>query len=182
MKKLPVLLLTVVLLGVAGCGAPDVPVETESSKAEAPVETESSEAEAPNEAESSEAVASAQPTAEPTPQPELAASLEDIVGTWEGIKGGGGSIQIEGEGAWVRFCCSGLRRTAEIRFEGTRFFIIETASEVGTGEICVPTGIYEIQLLADGNLKFVAIEDECEQRRNALQGAEGINVEWKPVP
>lgn len=157
MKKLLIPLLTVVLLGLAACGRSDALIE----QAEAPAQPVQDEA--------------------PVAEPVLVTSLEDIVGTWEGIKGGGGSIQIEGDGDWTRICCAGLRRIAEVRFEGKRFFITETASEVGMGEICVPTGIYEIQLLEDGNLKFVAIEDECEKRRNALQGAAGINVEWRPV-
>jgi hypothetical protein len=165
MKKLLIPLLTVVLLGVAGCGAADAPAETESSVSVA--------------------------SAEPAPQPELATSLEDVVGTWEGTIGGGGYIRIEEDGAfskWQRCCLDPddledePNVTAEVRFEGTRFFITETASDIGTGEICDNPGIYEVQLLADGHLKFVAIEDECERRANPLQGAEGISVEWKPFP
>ncbi len=122
-----------------------------------------------------------------SPGPEVAASLEDVVGTWQGIQGGGGFMQIEADGDWsvavdLDDLEDGPRITSEVRFEGTQFFITDIANDFGVGEICANTGIYEVQLLADGNLKFVAIEDECEVRSNALQGAEGIDVEWKPVP
>ena len=124
---------------------------------------------------------------EATAEPELAASLEDIVGTWDGIKGGGGFIQIEGDGAWLHAGdLDGLEDrqgvTGEIRFGEMQFIITETAVDFGAGEICVDSGIYEVQLLESGNLKFVVIDDECERRANALQGAEGIDVEYKPVP
>jgi len=43
-------------------------------------------------------------------------------------------------------------------------------------------GIYEVQLLENGNLKFTEIEDdECQTRAGALQGRT-IAAEWEPVP
>jgi len=72
----------------------------------------------------------------------------------------------------------------ECAFEGTRLSVSETAwqfrteqpqdwSCTGAGE---PSGVYEIQLLANGNLKFAKAQDNCEMRREIL-----TLVEWDPV-
>ena len=43
-------------------------------------------------------------------------------------------------------------------------------------------GVYEVQLLENGNLKFTEIEDdECQTRAGALQG-QTIAAESEPVP
>jgi hypothetical protein len=44
-----------------------------------------------------------------------------------------------------------------------------------------PIGIYEVELLENGNLKFTVIEDECPGRVNYLEGAL-IETEFEPVP
>jgi hypothetical protein len=73
----------------------------------------------------------------------------------------------------------------ECAFEGTRLSVSETAfhfrSEEATDTSCTgrsgaPSGVYEIQLLANGNLKFVNAQDNCEWRREILALAE-----WEPV-
>jgi hypothetical protein len=71
-------------------------------------------------------------------------------------------------------------------FEGTRLSVTETAFEAGKREglpdySCAaaegaPSGVYEIQLLANGILKFVDAQDNCQWRREILTLAE-----WKPV-
>ena len=60
----------------------------------------------------------------------------------------------------------------ETRFEGTKIFMTETEG------ICDdnPEVIYEIHLLENGNLEFVAIEDLCTHRSPEFQ------AEWEPVP
>ena len=42
-------------------------------------------------------------------------------------------------------------------------------------------GIYEVELLENGNLKFTVIEDECATRAAYLEGAL-IEAEWEPIP
>lgn len=45
-----------------------------------------------------------------------------------------------------------------------------------TGATGAPTGVYEVQLPANGNLKFVSAQDGCQNRREILSLAE-----WEPV-
>jgi hypothetical protein len=163
MKKQALITLVFAAVLIAACGGTDVPVEIESS-------------------------ASVEQPADAAPQPELAISLEDIVGRWQGIKGGGGFVQIEGNGAWtIAYELDELDNpetvwgVSEVQFEESQLFITESVYEFGIGEICDNTGIYQVYLLAGGNLRFVVIEDECVHRVGTLQGEAGINVEWKPV-
>jgi len=72
---------------------------------------------------------------------------------------------------------SGLVFTGEFWFEGTQFF---TQDSVGC-DVGNPIGIYEVELLENGNLKFTVIEDECATRANGMQGATVAAV-WEPVP
>ncbi len=71
----------------------------------------------------------------------------------------------------------------ECAFEGTRVSITETSFNIDYAAawscvyLGVPTGVYEVQLLANGNLKFLNVEgDRCQYRREVLTLAE-----WKPV-
>ncbi len=75
----------------------------------------------------------------------------------------------------------------EFTFEGTQFSVSETAYR-GYGELSerdlsctsgfgAPDAVYEIQQLANGNLKFVDAQDGCLWRRQLLADAE-----WEPVP
>jgi len=64
----------------------------------------------------------------------------------------------------------------------TGFSAFETEVELGgdvscTGYSRAPDAIYEIQLLGNGNLKFVSAQDGCQWRREVLAFAE-----WEPVP
>jgi hypothetical protein len=71
-------------------------------------------------------------------------------------------------------------------FDGTRLSITETAFAGGERDklpdySCAaaegaPSGVYEMQLLANGNLKFVNAQDKCQWRREILTLAE-----WTPV-
>ena len=60
----------------------------------------------------------------------------------------------------------------ETRFEGTTVFLHEIKGRCDDD----PDSTYEIHLLENGNLKFVAIEDPCAGR------ASFFPVEWAPVP
>ncbi len=64
----------------------------------------------------------------------------------------------------------------ETRFEGTKIFVTalkESAFSCGV----FPEAIYEIHLLENGNLQFVAIEDKCLHRSKDVP-----ETEWAPVP
>ena len=75
----------------------------------------------------------------------------------------------------------------EFTFEGAEFSVSETAyrgfgEDYGRDMSCTtgygaPDAVYEIQQLANGNLKFVNAQDECVWRRQLLADAE-----WEPVP
>ncbi len=62
--------------------------------------------------------------------------------------------------------------TYETRFEGTKIFVTETSGYCDVN----PEAIYEIHLLENGNLEFVAIEDPCAHRSGDFE------AEWAPVP
>ena len=110
--------------------------------------------------------------------PKLASSAEDIVGTWKSSTSSQ-EVQFNEDGTTRYQFSSGTIGNAEFRFEGTRFF------DIASGHTCVQlgadTGIYEVELLENGNLKFTVIEDECPVRLNFYVGAL-IEREFEPVP
>ena len=108
--------------------------------------------------------------------PKLASSAEDIVGTWRSTVSSAEG-QFNADGTFRTQTSDGNIDTGKFWFEGTRYF--EQASvycDVGN-----PIGIYEVELLENGNLKFTVIEDECATRVNYIVGRL-IEVEWEPVP
>ncbi len=60
----------------------------------------------------------------------------------------------------------------ETRFEGTKIFLHQIKGLC----VAVPDAIYEIHLLENGNLKFVAIDDTCSLRSGVL------SAEFASVP
>ena len=131
----------------------------------------------------------------------LATSVDDVVGVWHSTWRFGMINFIE---VYIQFKRDGTFSLAfgdrvedqpdgegEFSFEGTRFYwkdiVASTKSDhwwvkgkAGrTWSECLvsnPIGIYEIQLLANGNLKLAEIEDECGVRCILLN-----NTEWEPV-
>ena len=61
----------------------------------------------------------------------------------------------------------------ENRFEGTKMFLKQIKGRCDDD----PDAIYEILLLENGNLQFVAIEDTCATRSSFFT----LNAEWEPV-
>ena len=118
------------------------------------------------------------PTATPTPV--LATSAKDIVGTWVGV-GADGLYQRFNEDGTCQTATSLERLTTEpdvectFQFEGTRLSLTEVKA-TGLPECPAKTGIYEVRLLANGNIKFVKIKDACGPR------ARSTAMEHKPVP
>ena len=110
-------------------------------------------------------------------------SFEDIAGTTY-LRGPGHSaiyVQFTEDGTWHasenRDLVEALSGSHiyETRFEGTKIFVTalkETAYSCDDD----PDAIYEIHLLENGNLEFVAIEDPCAHR------SEDFEAEWAPVP
>ena len=114
------------------------------------------------------------------PGPKLASSAQDIAGAWHS-NFAPTEIQFNEDGT-LRLRGSGVDIAAEFRFEGTRLFW----KAVDPASACVlegaEVGVYEVELLENGNLKFTAIEDECSVRPTVLEGPPTVEVEWEPVP
>jgi len=73
--------------------------------------------------------------------------------------------------------------TDKFWFEGGQLFIETTSTSSDLCEANI-VGNYEVHLLENGNLQFVAIEDECAIRATFLAGRpdDGIIREYEPVP
>ena len=120
------------------------------------------------------------PTPVPTPTPVLATRAEQIIGTWFGTAA---------DGMYQRFSLDGTNQTARsldslnsspdaectFRFEGTQFILTEVKSP-GLPPCGAKTGTYQVQLLPNGNIKFVKVQDSCAPR------ARTTAQEHKPVP
>ena len=110
--------------------------------------------------------------------PKLASSAEDIAGTWQSsltdLR-----FHFDEDGTYVRERVGDHSHTGlELRFEGTRLIWKDDEECTSLG---AETGIYEVELLENGNLKFTVIEDECLQWVNNIAGRL-VEVEWEPVP
>ncbi len=106
----------------------------------------------------------------------MADSAEDIAGTWHSTIAPM-ELQINEDGTVLGRNARGGIFPFEFWFEGTQFFIQATVScDVGN-----PIGIYEVELLENGNLKWTVIEDECLTRVTTFAGRI-IGVEWEPAP
>ena len=117
------------------------------------------------------------PTATPapteTPEPRMATGSEDIVGIWFNLVVPLYS-QFNPDGTSQQaFTLDNLQDQpdviAEFSFEGTQLLIREL--EYSSVFQCEnPVGIYEVQLLENGNLRFTIMEDDCPLRRDGLRG------------
>ena len=112
-------------------------------------------------------------------EPGPVTSLEDIAGTYQ-RQGPGPKIYLQffEDGTWRASSNRDLVEDSpmeimEARFEGTKVFVTETKGRCDEDDA---DAIYEIQLLENGNLKLVAIEDACADRSGVYQ------AEWAPVP
>lgn len=122
------------------------------------------------------------PEPTPTPQPDLATSIMDIVGVWEHpLPGASVFREIKEDGTMI--LASGVVEnlseqpysTGESWFDGNRFMV--KINEAVISKECIDVvGIYEVQMLADGSLHFVVIEDECEIRARA-----NLAGDWVPA-
>ncbi len=100
-------------------------------------------------------------------EPALATKLKDVVGTWRTVVSPlprehflqftqGRTYKIA---HYVKDLETAPEHAGEFWFKGSHLFIKRTAS---VGRECIDqTGTYEVQLLANDNLKFKEIRDEC---------------------
>jgi hypothetical protein len=97
------------------------------------------------------------------PKPGLVTEAEEIVGLWSA---GGAYIKFTEDGQQVTAWTRDMKRPTAIGeywLEGGQFF--EKELEVHNAPSCGEmVGIYELQLLDNGNLLFTIVEDECESR------------------
>jgi len=111
------------------------------------------------------------PTAAPTATPVLATSASQFIGTWHGIKA---------DGMYERFTADGILQTAgtleglanpdaecTYRFEGTRLTIKELKA-TGLPPCGTKEGVYEVELLASGAIRFRRISDACVPRGRTM--------------
>ncbi len=120
----------------------------------------------------------APPTTTPTQAFTLATSIKDVIGTWHN----------QGAGVYLRFYEDGTLNNAdsaaklddqpyarsEIQFKGTQMSLKETAVD-GVPSCGDALGLYEVQLLPNGKIQIVAIEDQCPPR------ATDTALEFEPV-
>lgn len=104
-----------------------------------------------------------------TPQPGPVTHAKDIVGIWEGGGNIGQYFVQYNEDGTVRFATTPgnladrPRAIGEFWFEDGRYY--ETAIEVHNLPPCGNApGVYEVELLENGNIVFTEVEDECRPR------------------
>lgn len=127
-------------------------------------------------------------------EPEKADSVDDIVGTWRRVRVGSDSAATDickysDDGTYIcNFSLEEINQNegwkGNFWFEGTQYFDQTTDAPGGSPSLCAEVGIYEIQLLDNGSLKYVLVEDECRDRISSAAGRgveEGL-IEWEPVP
>ena len=105
-------------------------------------------------------------------EPALATNLKDVVGIWRTVVTPAPRehfLQFKEDGTYgIAHAPEELEldrvpgHVGEFWFEGTQLFIKRTEYTECIGVI----GIYEIELLTNGNLRFVEVEDVCDARNH----------------
>jgi len=109
--------------------------------------------------------------------PKLASSAEDIAGTWQSTITSA-EFRINEDGTYHSQREAGDTADFEFCFEGTRITIrVDSCQNLGEPIV----GIFEVELLENGNLKFIAIEADDLGALNFFAGRL-VEVEWEPVP
>ena len=118
-------------------------------------------------------------------EPGPVSSFEDIAGTYQRL-GPGNKIflQFFEDGPFHASANRDLVEESpseimETRFEGTKAYVKNSKGRC-VDEDAIAGAIYEIDLLENGSLQFVLIEDTCAFRSGMLVGAGAIT--WTPVP
>ena len=108
----------------------------------------------------------------------------DIVGVWEHPLHGSSVFREIREDVTMTSAAGVIENLGEQPytedeswFEGNRFMVEIIETVVPSLSACVgEVGIYEVQLLADGSLRFAVIEDECEE-----SGLTTLDGDWMPA-
>jgi hypothetical protein len=115
-------------------------------------------------------------------EPELATSVEDVSGTWTPADPGeSGYFTIHSDGSLSCGPTLSVAREfsvcdASVWFEGTEMHLVDQ-NDCNAAE-----GVYEIQLLENGNIKHLLVEDdEACSRIDFLAGEDREGVEMEPV-
>lgn len=125
--------------------------------------------------------------------PTLASKIEDLVGVWHRTE-----LWYRAAEVYIEFKEDGTYHIAsapeeleshplnegEVWFEGAQLYW-KDVDAVGGWRVCLgrdrEIGIYEVQLVANGNLKFVNVEDKCGGRVGVLVEWFKKPTEWEPV-
>ena len=121
------------------------------------------------------------------PEPGPITSAEAIVRAWQRTSGVTLYIAFDEDGT---FNVSGFldavidgrgHHTNKYWFEGTQLIM---EGSYHCADESQQIGMYEVDLLENGNLKFLTIEEDCAGRESELAGRidEGITREYEPVP
>ena len=183
-QKLPQQMIgvTLVTLLLAGCSVPPAaPVVEAPAATSTPVPSVATPTPEPP-----TATPTPEPTATPTPEPPtatpapaftLAASAEEIVGTWQQL--GVYYIRFNEDGTFHQ--ADALDKLdnqpyaiCKFRFEGTQMSI-EQISVSGVPTCGSRIGVYQVRLLEGGKIEIVVIKDKCSAR------AGDISREYEPV-
>jgi hypothetical protein len=181
-----ILRMTLVLLLLVGCGAPAVtavpptitphpptttPVPKPPTATLTPASPTLTSTPIPPTATSTEP-----PTVPPTQAFKLATTAEEVIGTWFA---GNYYIRFNKDGTFRQAHAldkleSQPYAISSYQFEGTKMVITEV-SVSGVPTCGKKIGSYEVQLLESGNIRIVAIKDQCAPRAGELAG------EYKPA-
>jgi hypothetical protein len=179
MKNTIGVLVSIVLLMLSSCGEPaatTVPTATLKPPATAPPTT------AP------EPAASAAPNAADELVVSTITSAEELAGVWHkttrSFMGGEIYRQFTKDGIYrmgnsPQEIEEGPRVEGEFRFEGDHYVMQDVTALPGY-DMCIQAGqvgTYTVELLDNGHIRFVAVEDECSERARMLGAGE-----MEPVP
>ena len=175
MKNTVGVLVCIAALLLAGCAQPAaMPAPTETPRPTATA--------APTAAP--EPTAAARPTATPGPVVVgTVTSAEELAGVWHRTTRTGMGMDVYRqytEDGIYRMGTSPEELEAQPRVEGKFWFegvkiVVQDTSGIPGFDICVEgekTGKYEVELLENGHIRFVAIEDECRDRIRMLGSGE----------
>lgn len=129
-----------------------------------------------------------------SPSPVTVESAEELVGRWESecpdctytgrfqyfFEDGTYQLQPDREAFERRVELA--PPAGEFWFEGGRLY--DRAGEYRGGWAyydCQSTGIYEIELLDEGEIVFTVVEDDCEERKGWFVGVDPEPIVWKKV-
>ena len=157
-----------ILLLLAGCGAP-----TAAPTPEPPTDTPMPPTDTPTPVPPTATPTTEPPTATP---PALITSAEMLIGTWQPLSKGHAAmfLQLNSDGTCRQSSLlEGLANIPQVEctftLEGANLSMTVVKLN-GVPECPSPTGMYEIRLVADNQIRLVPIKDSCGPRKISTQG------------